>query len=401
MRSLAATLALLAPLSAQTTWYVDVHAPAPGLGTQAQPYKSIQYAHNQATTLAGDTLSVAPGVYSETLLLTKGLVVEAPAGPLATLIRPAGTATAVRLEFDTQLRGFSVTRAGNGASPVVRVFEGSLERCIVLGRPTATAVNVEMFASLQHCWVSGGNVGVAVQGVGGGAVLSNTIVWGNATDTDLSGIVDVRYCAGFANGFSGQSTIGSFQGDPLAVSFAAHDFHLTSSSPCIDAGDPAAPLDPDGSRADIGPLPFDASYAPFSVYCTAKTNSQGCLPAIAASGAPSFSSGLPFTITCTNELNNKQGLLFYGFTSNSIPYQGGFLCVKNPVRRTAPFNSGGNAGPDDCSGVYSFDFNALVRSGADPLLEPGREFFAQYWSRDPAASFSTNRSDALRARIQP
>ena len=30
------------------------------------------------------------------------------------------------------------------------------------------------------------------------------------------------------------------------------DFSLMFDSPCIDAGDPASPLDPDGTRTDIG-----------------------------------------------------------------------------------------------------------------------------------------------------
>ena len=41
-------------------------------------------------------------------------------------------------------------------------------------------------------------------------------------------------------------------GDPLFVNAAAHDYRPQSSSPCIDAGDPAAVVDPDGSRSDIG-----------------------------------------------------------------------------------------------------------------------------------------------------
>jgi len=39
-------------------------------------------------------------------------------------------------------------------------------------------------------------------------------------------------------------------GDPF-------DYYLQASSPCIDAGNPASPLDPDGTRADMGALFFD------------------------------------------------------------------------------------------------------------------------------------------------
>jgi hypothetical protein len=40
--------------------------------------------------------------------------------------------------------------------------------------------------------------------------------------------------------------------DPLLVDTATEDYHLTETSPCIDAGDPASPNDPDSTLADIG-----------------------------------------------------------------------------------------------------------------------------------------------------
>lgn len=47
--------------------------------------------------------------------------------------------------------------------------------------------------------------------------------------------------------------------DPLFTDPQNGDFHLTAQSPCIDAGDPLSPLDPDSTIADIGAFYFDQS----------------------------------------------------------------------------------------------------------------------------------------------
>jgi hypothetical protein len=45
--------------------------------------------------------------------------------------------------------------------------------------------------------------------------------------------------------------------NPLFVNQGIHDYHLQATSPCIDAGDPRTPLDPDSTIADIGAYYFD------------------------------------------------------------------------------------------------------------------------------------------------
>lgn len=195
--------------------------------------------------------------------------------------------------------------------------------------------------------------------------------------------------------------VGSIQAAPECFDFAGHDFHLLPSSPCIDAGDPTSPLDPDGSRADIGPLPFDANYLPYTTYCTAKVNSLGCTPQIQAVNTGSVTSSRPFWLNCTNQISQRSGLLSYGFAPLATPYQGGFKCVASPTRRSGVLNSGGNSGAPDCSGVFTLDFNQTIRAGMDPALVLGQEVFCQFWARDAAASFGSNRSDALRFKVAP
>lgn len=136
-------------------------------------------------------------------------------------------------------------------------------------------------------------------------------------------------------------------------------------------------------------------------YCTAKVNSQGCTPSIDSTGSASMTSGSPFNITAMNVVNNKSGLLFYGLGSNDAPFQGGMLCVQAPFQRTTIQNSGGNAGPNDCSGSYSFDMNALIQSGADSNLSVGTRVFTQYWSRDPQSPSGTGLTNGLDFVICP
>jgi hypothetical protein len=76
---------------------------------------------------------------------------------------------------------------------------------------------------------------------------------------------------------------GNITNDPVFVDAAAHDFRLQPYSPCIDAGDPASPLDPDGSLGDMGwatfvppqpvlSVPEMTAGGPFQFWLNAYTN---------------------------------------------------------------------------------------------------------------------------------
>jgi hypothetical protein len=155
---------------------------------------------------------------------------------------------------------------------------------------------------------------------------------------------------------------------------------------------------------DIWLARYDAECEPcgtFSTYCTAKTNSAGCLPAIAAGGTPSASAGSGFTISTTSVLDNKFGIYFYGNSgAKSAPFQGGVLCVKPPTKRTPPQSSGGS-GP--CGGSFQLDFNAFAASGADLTLHAGQKLWLQAWSRDPgfAPPNNSSLSDAITFTLCP
>lgn len=136
-------------------------------------------------------------------------------------------------------------------------------------------------------------------------------------------------------------------------------------------------------------------------YCVAKVNSVGCTPAMTSSGIASASSVLPFDVGATNVINNKSGLMYYAYVASNLPFQGGTKCVGSPSQRTLVQNSMGNAGPDDCSGVYSIDVNPLIQGGGDPGLVVGATVYSQYWSRDPNSPSTTGLTNGLSFTIFP
>jgi hypothetical protein len=89
-------------------------------------------------------------------------------------------------------------------------------------------------------------------------------------------------------------------------------------------------------------------------------------------------------ITCNNVLNNKNGLLFWGFASSAAPFQGGTKCVASPTIRTPNSGSGGSPAGNDCSGAYAFAFGTAYMNTLG--VDPGDTIYAQWWMRDPASA---------------
>jgi hypothetical protein len=109
---------------------------------------------------------------------------------------------------------------------------------------------------------------------------------------------------------------GNITADPLFVSEVGDDYHLQALSPCIDAGDPAAPLDTDGTRTDMGVFPFsgalrvaltspvDGSFVAFpaNVDLTAAAVSTGIISKVEFYAASKLGqdTNAPYTLTWTN-----------------------------------------------------------------------------------------------------
>ncbi|MCE9594216.1 MAG: hypothetical protein K8S98_08480 [Planctomycetes bacterium] len=140
--------------------------------------------------------------------------------------------------------------------------------------------------------------------------------------------------------------------------------------------------------------------SPATVYCTAKVNSLACTPAISMSGTPSATAGSGCILNTTNVIGNKFGLYFHSVVgAQAVPFDGGLLCVKLPLKRHPVSNSGGTGGT--CTGVFSEDFNSYITGGADPALVAGVTVWLQHWSRDPGDAFGDSLSDAVTASLCP
>jgi hypothetical protein len=143
----------------------------------------------------------------------------------------------------------------------------SLQKCLVTGNSASNGkgggvyIDYDGHVSIDNCTLHANH---ATEGGGGihhsGSIITqigNTVAWGNTPDniTDYYGDSS-RLVVNYSNIGGGRAGLGNINVDPLFVDAEAGDFHLQSVSPCIDAGDPTGPFDPDGTRADMGAFYF-------------------------------------------------------------------------------------------------------------------------------------------------
>jgi hypothetical protein len=134
-------------------------------------------------------------------------------------------------------------------------------------------------------------------------------------------------------------------------------------------------------------------------YCTGKVNSQGCLPILASSGTPTLSGADDFVVHIENAINQKPGMVIWSRGLGTVTAFNSWLCLLPPIERTVASSSGGNGGPDDCSGVISFSFTHAYLQAKS--LTAGTKVYAQGWFRDPAAVFGAGISTALVFTVTP
>jgi hypothetical protein len=151
----------------------------------------------------------------------------------------------------------------------------------------------------------GGNGG-GIEGQTGAVFedVRNAIVWNNRPVQIQAGDISVSYCD-VEGGWAGE---GNIDDDPLFVGGDPYDYHLTESSPCIDAGDPESPLDPDSTRADMGAYCFDQSIQPAVITITVEPDTTY------------YHKGDILGFTCTVTNNTDSTVFFQGWTEGETPW---------------------------------------------------------------------------------
>lgn len=125
-------------------------------------------------------------------------------------------------------------------------------------------------------------------------------------------------------------------------------------------------------------------FSPIVRYCTSKTNSLGCAPAMGTAGIASFTHPTAFFVTSVRQRSGQQGAMLWSLAPAALPFQGGYVCVSLPARRTPIQSSGGWNTVEDCTGGYSFPFSTSYAQLHG--LSAGDTVYAQYWSRDPSSA---------------
>ena len=313
-------------------------------------------------------------------------------------LRYGGTNGVTLQCFSSSVRLREVTVAeGNGIGAQVTAHAGALERIVARDNTgPGFQLSATAFAARQLTAVGNAGAGITALGTYAGTV-ADSITWSNAGGA-TSGLGAGQFV--FSNGDPGfAGADGNIDVDPLFVDEAGRDLRLTELSPCVDTGDPASPLDPDATPADMGAF-FRNTCEP-EVFC-AQTTFPPCAPVLTYEGFASLSSPLPFTLTLDDAPTLSFAILFYGIGSRTqLPGLYGDVCVGGPYQRTQPVPSGGNPADGPCAGTFELDFNAYVQSGVDPAIVAGSNVIGHFWYRYGAAPGNARFSDAIEMPVCP
>lgn len=303
MLHLAVALLALSAFARANDFYVDAGATAPGDGTEASPFPTIQQAVDASVSGRGDRILINRGTYAQGAGIAKaglsligvgtatidgaatGLSIST--GSSETLVENLtieGCQTAVRFSgFVTTVSFVRCRIAGNlsGIVPDPVGYNILLRECDICCQNSVGVYAIGSNWNFERCTIEGNGVGVNVGATT--VVMRDCIVAFNTN----SGIA--RYGAGtpqptlswndfFSNGSDGNQHYGAFTAGPNDVNVEpqflnadARNFALLSTSPLINAGRDAEGLPVTIGAHEIGVLASAAAGAdvPFSSWTDA------------------------------------------------------------------------------------------------------------------------------------
>ncbi len=145
---------------------------------------------------------------------------------------------------------------------LTQVRQSLIVDCTVGISTKTTSSSTSARVGLDRCTMWGNGTNLLAQYKPPGAVgftidyrITNCILWSAAVASDFA---LTNYSIGYSDLPSAWTGTGNISADPLLANPSGHDYRLVANSPCINSGDPASPLDPDGSTADMGAMAFDS-----------------------------------------------------------------------------------------------------------------------------------------------
>lgn len=258
-------------------YYVDArNVPGPGNGTLANPFIKIQDGINVAS--AEDMVQVAAGTYNENIVMKSRVDVIGSGAGVTTIVGQASVSGVVLFDNVTnaKLSGFKITvNAPIPGTDRAVVFQGMtnatavLQKCVLTGTQYGIFVWAPAAPSIENNTIVGisNEQGIYIGNSATSPIIRNNIITGYtifagihvvAGNTPPLPVIEYNNLWNNATNYKNypdQTGInGNISADPLFIS--AIDFHLQAGSPCINSGDPSSPIDPDGTRADMGAFPF-------------------------------------------------------------------------------------------------------------------------------------------------
>lgn len=256
------TVQVVGTITSGRTFHVNSRRGLGGTGSAANPYASITQVLTNLDVQSGDVIQVAPGTYSESIVVPEGVSLQSTDGASQTWIMGDAKSgePVITLSDGTTLSGFTVgLTPGVTAVHLPAGMAAAVRNCVIAESAKGVRAEPEASLTMINCTVAANTeYGVYLEHGATLPMLLNSIFADNGVA--LSATDGTKAILGY-NAFYGnavdlegvQPDESNMTGDPMFVYPQNHNYNLRQDSPFRDAGDPSAEYnDADGTRNDLG-----------------------------------------------------------------------------------------------------------------------------------------------------